>query len=88
MPSETIKNPEVTHTHRDPLQKHHESPSHSNNAPEHGKVNVHPKSCLGAWIETVEQAYLFVERHVLERHAHVPVLDTKITVHDTSTSLS
>ena len=40
------------------------------------------------WIETVVQDYLFVERLVLDRHGHVPVLDTKVTVHDTSACLS
>ena len=88
MPSETIKNPDVTHTHRDTLQKKHEGPSQSDNAPEHSKVNVYPTSCPGAWIETVVQDYLFVERLELDRHGHVPVLDTKVTVQDTSACLS
>jgi len=88
MPSETIRNPDVTHTHRDPLQKKHEGPSQSENALEHEKISVHPTSCLGAWIETVVLTDLFVERIVLDRHGHVPVLDTKVTVHDMSACLS
>jgi len=88
VPSETIKIPDVTHTHRDPLQKKHEGPSQSDNAPEHSKVSVYPTSCPGAWIETVVQDYRFVERLVLDRHGHVPVLDTNVTVDDTSVCLS